>query len=66
MLMFSFELLIVVSSMIGGQMIARGLGLGVEWVVIFALAGILLQATAIRARGYTIRRVPERRTWVRV
>lgn len=64
LLLFSFELLIVVSSVVGAQMIARGLGLGVEWVVIFALAGIMLQAIATRAQGHTIRRAPTHRIWV--
>jgi hypothetical protein len=65
LLMFSFELLIVISSVVGAQMIARGLGLGVEWVFILALVGIVLQAVATRTQGYTMRRAPERRTWVR-
>lgn len=64
LLLFSFELLIVVSSIVGAQMIAQGLGLGIEWVLILALVGIVLQAAATRARGYTFRRAPRRRTWV--
>ena len=62
LLLLSMELLMVLSAIVGAQMIAVGLGLSVGWVLLLALVGVIIQWTATRARGYAIRRVPVRRT----
>jgi hypothetical protein len=52
----STELLIVVASLIGAQMLTLGLGLSAEWTIVFALLGIVIQFLAARYSGYTTRR----------
>jgi len=64
----SFELLLILSVLVGAQMVALGLGLGIEWTLIFAALGILVQFIAARTTGYRIRRRPVwrnplRRVW---
>jgi hypothetical protein len=60
------ELLVILSSVVGAQMIALALGLGVGWMLILALVGIIVQFAAARTRGVDFRRRPLRRTvWVR-
>ena len=60
------ELLIILSAVVGAQMITLALGLGVGWMLLLALVGILVQFGAARARGVDFRRRPIRRTvWVR-
>lgn len=61
LMLLSLELLIVFSAIVGAQMIALALNLGVEWMILLALVGIVVQLVAIRARGVTIRRRPVRR-----
>lgn len=61
LVLLSLELLIVFSAIVGAQMIALALNLGVEWMILLALVGIVLQLVAIRSRGVTIRRRPVRR-----
>lgn len=56
----SVELLIVLSALVGAQMLTLGLGLGAEWTLIFAIGGILIQFLAARQFGYDIRRAPRR------
>jgi len=56
LMLLSLELLIVFSAIVGGQMIALALNLGVEWMILLALVGMVLQLVAIRSRGITIRR----------
>lgn len=60
LMLLSLELLIVFSAIVGGQMIALALNLGVEWMILLALVGMVLQLVAIRSRGITIRRRPVR------
>ena len=60
------ELLIVLSSAVGAQMIALALNLGIGWMLLLTLVGIIVQFGAARARGVDFRRRPLRRTvWVR-
>lgn len=62
----SMELLIIFSAIVGAQLIALALDLGVEWVLLIALVGIVIQFVAARARGVNFRRPPARRAlWVR-
>ncbi|MCC6805004.1 MAG: hypothetical protein IT319_19135 [Anaerolineae bacterium] len=60
LVLLSLELLIVFSAIVGAQMIALALNLGVEWMILLALVGMVLQLVAIRSRGITIRRRPVR------
>ncbi len=57
----SFELLVLLSAVAGAQLLAAGLGLGLLWVVIFALVGIVIQLALTRATNYEFRRRPQRR-----
>lgn len=52
----SFEFLVLLSSLVGGQMLSLGLGLGVGWTVLFVLAGIVIQFALIRGFNYDFRR----------
>jgi hypothetical protein len=66
LVMLSFELLVVFSALVGAQMIALALNLGLGWMLLMALVGIVLQLATVRARGIEIRRRPMRRgIWVR-
>ena len=66
LILLAQELLIVLSSVVGAQMIALALGLGVGWMLLLALIGIIVQFGAARMRGIDFRRRPMRRTvWVR-
>jgi hypothetical protein len=66
LLMLSFELLVIFSAIVGAQMIALALNLGLGWMLVIALVGIVIQLVAARSRGVEIRRRPVRRTlWVR-
>lgn len=66
LVLLSMELLVVLSAVVGAQMIALALNLGVGWVLLLALIGIILQFAAARSRGVDFRRRPMRRTiWVR-
>jgi hypothetical protein len=57
----SFELLVILSSIVGAQMLSLGLGLGVGWTIGFMLFGMFWQIMIARATGYKIRRSPSRR-----
>lgn len=57
----SFELLVILSSIVGGQMLALGLGLDVRWALGFIVFGILFQLFLVRTFNYQIRRRPARR-----
>lgn len=65
LLALAFELLILFSAIVGAQMIALGFGLGVEWVIILTILGIILQLVIIRSRGISIRRRPRPLFWRR-
>ena len=52
----SFEFLILLSSLVGGQLLSLGLGLGVGWTLIFAIIGIVIQFALTRAYHYDFRR----------
>ncbi len=58
LLALSFELLIILSSLVGAQMLALGLDVGPGWALLFALMGILLQLAATRYTNYEVRRRP--------
>lgn len=52
----SFEFLILLSSLVGGQMLSLGLGLGPAWTVVFVLAGVIIQFMLVRSFKYDFRR----------
>lgn len=54
----SFELLILLAIIVGAQMLSLGLGLGTEWTLIFAIAGLVIQFFLARYTGYQWRRRP--------
>lgn len=56
LLILSFELLIVISAILGGQMLAQGLELGIGWAVLFMIISIVIQAGLRRRTGYNPRR----------
>jgi hypothetical protein len=62
----SFELLVLLAVVVGAQMISLGLGLGIEWTIVFVIIGVIVQLVAVRSVGYPIRRRPTwRRPWRR-
>ncbi len=66
LMVLSMELLVVLSAVVGAQMIGLALNLGIGWVLLLALIGIILQFAAARSQGVDFRRRPMRRTiWVR-
>lgn len=54
----SFELLLILSSIVGAQMVVLGLGVTpiIIWVFILAIAGILVQFLLSRRLGFSLRR----------
>lgn len=52
----SFEFLVILSSVVGAQMLTLGLGLDVYWTLIFAIAGIVIQFALMRNFNYNFRR----------
>jgi hypothetical protein len=60
LLALSMELLILLSALVGAQLLSLGLGLGPEWTLIFAVLGVIVQLIAARSFGYDIRRRPRR------
>ena len=52
----SFEFLVLLSSVVGAQMLSLGLGLDVFWTLIFAIAGVVIQFGLMRAFKYNFRR----------
>ena len=58
MLAVSVEFLILLAVIVGAQMLALGLGLGLLWVIIFAVIGLVVQFFLVRAFNYEIRRRP--------
>ncbi len=65
-MVLSMELLVVLSAVVDAKMIGLALNLGVGWVLLLALIGIILQFTAARSQGVDFRRRPMRRAiWLR-
>lgn len=62
MLALSFELLVVLASVLGAQLIVMGLGLtpATIWLGVLILLGIFLQISLTRRSGYSVRRRPSR------
>lgn len=62
MLGLSFELLVVLASVLGAQLIVLGLGLTPPaiWLGVLILLGIFLQIGLTRRSGYSVRRRPSR------
>lgn len=63
----SFEFLVLLSALVGAQMLALGLGLEVIWTLIFAVVGVIIQFALMRSFRYDFRRrrrpiTPFRRT----
>jgi hypothetical protein len=56
----SFEFLVLLSSLVGAQMLTLGLGLPVIWTLIFAIIGMIVQFMLMRRFDYTFRRRPRR------
>ncbi|GAB4527587.1 MAG: hypothetical protein OHK0046_45510 [Anaerolineae bacterium] len=56
LLALSFEFLVLLSSLVGAQMLSLGLGLDIFWTLIFAVAGIVIQFGLMRAFKYDFRR----------
>lgn len=52
----SFEFLIVLSSLVGGQMLSMGLGLGPVWTLVFAVIGVAVQFALTQTYHYDFRR----------
>jgi hypothetical protein len=66
LVLLSLELLIVFSAIVGAQMLAQALNLGVGWMLAIAVVGIVVQLVTARARGVEWRRRPlRRRLWQR-
>lgn len=63
MLGLSFELLVVLASVLGAQLIVMGLGLSPSaiWLGGLILVGIFLQISLTRRSGYSVRRRPSRK-----
>lgn len=57
----SFELLVIISSIVGGQLLSLGLGLNSWWTIGFIAFGIIWQITLAKVIGYKVRRRPTRR-----
>lgn len=56
----SFEFLVLLSSLVGAQMLTLGLGLPVIWTLIFAVIGVIIQFVLMRQFNYSFRRRPRR------
>jgi hypothetical protein len=52
----SFEFLVLISSLVGAQLLSLGLGLGVIWTVVFTIVGIVVQLGLMRSYRYEFRR----------
>lgn len=61
LLALAYELLIVLSALVGAQLIVLALGLSTIWTIILTGLGIIIQLVAARAYGIDIRRRPVRR-----
>ena len=54
----SFQFLVIVSAVVGAQMLVLGLGLESFWIIVLAIASIILQLYLIRHYNYSYRRRP--------
>jgi hypothetical protein len=65
MLALSFELLVLLASLVGAQMIVIALGLQPQgfWILGLTVLGVIIQVFATRRFGYTLRRRPVRRVF---
>lgn len=52
----SFQLLVLLSAVVGAQMLTQGLDLAPEWTLLLAIGGILIQLAAIRVFHVNMRR----------
>lgn len=52
----SFEFLVLVSALVGAQMLTLGFGLNVVWTLIFAVVGVIVQLGLLRVYNYDFRR----------
>jgi hypothetical protein len=52
----SFEFLVLISALVGAQMLSLGLGLTPIWTLIFTIVGVIVQLGLIRAFRYDFRR----------
>jgi len=52
----SFEFLVLLSALVGAQMLSLGLGLDVTWTAIFAVVGVIVQIGLMRSFRYDFRR----------
>jgi hypothetical protein len=59
LLRLSFHFLVVVSSVVGAQMLTLGLALEPIWTIILAIGGIILQMYLIRYNNHSYRRRPK-------
>ncbi len=60
LLALSAQLIIILSALLGAQMIVLGLGLTTEWVVILAIIGIVVQFIILRSLKINLRERPRR------
>ena len=56
----SFQFLIVLSALVGAQMLTLGLNLVAVWTIIFAVLGVIVQLGLVRGLNYDYRRRPRR------
>jgi hypothetical protein len=56
----SFEFLVLISALVGAQMLALGLGLSAIWTLVFAIIGVIVQLMMMRRFNYAFRRRPRR------
>jgi hypothetical protein len=56
----SFQFLILLSALVGAQMLSLGLGLAPIWTLILAAVGVIVQLALARAYNYDWRRRPRR------
>jgi hypothetical protein len=56
----SFQFLILLSALVGAQMLSLGLGLAPVWTLILAAVGVIVQLALARAYNYDWRRRPRR------
>ncbi|MBZ0295896.1 MAG: hypothetical protein K8L99_25275 [Anaerolineae bacterium] len=52
----SFEFLVLLSSLVGAQLLTLALGLNALWLLVFAVIGIIIQLALIRSFNYDFRR----------
>ena len=52
----SSELLVLLSAIVGAQMLSLGLGLNAAWTLLFAIGGIAIQFMLLRRSNYDFRR----------